>query len=209
MEYNTTASRRGALKRDWNIFSMKKKCSLKSHQQKTLKSIGSKIRTERKKQGLSLEALGKRVGVSKMTLQRIETGATAPSIVLLTEVAFHLKRPVESLIREGNAMVVHLKKGQQETLDRARKFRVIGPRGLVSDRVTLTYSELAKDAVINTHTNKGYEWAFLFEGSALVEVGDNRYLFESGDAIFYDAHIPHSIQVKETCRYVGLFLRDE
>ena len=188
---------------------MKKRSSIKSHQQKTLQSIGSKIRTERKKHGLSLEALAERVGVSKMTLQRIETGATAPSIVLLTEVAFHLKRPVEALIHDGNAKVVHLKKDQQETLDRAKKFRVIGPRGLVSDRVTLTYSELAKDAVINTHTNKGYEWAFLIEGSAWVDVGGNRYLFESGDAIFYDAHFPHSIQVKKTCRYVGLFLRDE
>ena len=99
---------------------MKKKPSIKSYQQKTLKSIGSKIRMERKKNGFSLEALSKRVGVSKMTLQRIETGATAPSIVLLTEVAFHLKRPLEALIREGKAKVVHLKKGQQETLDRAR-----------------------------------------------------------------------------------------
>ncbi len=188
---------------------MNKKRSIKSLQQKTLKSIGSRIRTERRKQGLSLEALGKRVGVSKMTLQRIETGATAPSIVLLTEVAFHLKRPVEALIREGNAKVVHLKKGRQETLDRSRKFRVIGPRGLVSDRVTLTYSELEKDTVINAHTNKGFEWAFLFEGSAWVDVGGHRYHFESGDSIFYDAHFPHSIQVKETCRYVGLFLRDE
>ncbi len=188
---------------------MKKRLFLKSHQQKTLRKIGSKIRRERKKHGLSLEALAKRVGVSKMTLQRIETGATAPSIVLLTEVAFHLKRPVEALIREGNAKVVHLKKGQQETLDRARRFRVIGPRGLVSDRVTLTYSELEKDAVINTHMNKGYEWAFLIEGSAVVDVGGSEYHFESGDAIFYDAHFPHSIHVKETCRYVGLFLRDE
>ncbi|HUL21125.1 MAG TPA: helix-turn-helix domain-containing protein [Thermodesulfobacteriota bacterium] len=188
---------------------MKRKSSIKSHQQKALQSIGSKIRTERKKHGLSLEALANRVGVSKMTLQRIETGATAPSIVLLTEVAFHLKRPVEALIRDGNAKVVHLKKDQQETLDRAKKFRVIAPRGLVSDRVTLTYSELAKDAVINTHTNKGYEWAFLIEGSAVVDVAGSQYHFKSGDAIFYDAHVPHSIQVKETCRYVGLFLRDE
>ena len=188
---------------------MKKKSSIKSRQKKTLRSIGAKIRTERKKHGLSLDALAKRVGVSKMTLQRIETGVTAPSIVLLTEVAFHLKRPVEALIHDGKARVVHLKKGQQETLDRAKKFRVIGPRGLVSDRIILTYSELQKDAVIDTHTNKGYEWAFLIEGSAWVDVGGNRYLFESGDAIFYDAHFPHSIQVKKTCRYVGLVLRDE
>jgi len=189
---------------------MKQGSSIKAHQQKALKSIGSKIRMERKRQGLSLETLAKMVGVSKMTLQRIETGATAPSIVLLTEVAFHLKRPVESLIREGNARVVHLKRGQQDTLfDQARKFRVVGPRGLISNRITLTYSELEKDTVIETHTNKGFEWTFLFEGSALVDVDGNEYLFESGDALFYDAHYPHSLQVKQKIRYVGLFLRDD
>jgi transcriptional regulator with XRE-family HTH domain len=189
---------------------MKKGPSIKAHQQKALKSIGSKIRVERNKQGLSLETLAGMVGVSKMTLQRIETGMTAPSIVLLTEIAFHLKRPVESLIREGNSKVIHLKRGQQESLfDQARKFRVIGPRGLISDRVTVTYSELEKNAVIETHTNKGFEWAFLFEGSALVDVGGSQYHFESGDAIFYDAHVPHSIQVEQKVRYVGLFLRDD
>ena len=189
---------------------MKNVSSIKAHQQKTLQTIGSKIRGERKRQGLSLETLAKRVGVSKMTLQRIETGATAPSIVLLTEVAFHLKRPVESLIREGNARVVHLKKGQQDTLfDQAKKFRIIGPKGLIMDRILLTYSELEKGTVIETHTNKGFEWAFLFEGSALVDVGGNEYLFEPGDALFYDAHFPHSIQVREKIRYVGLFMRDE
>jgi transcriptional regulator with XRE-family HTH domain len=164
---------------------------------------------ERKRLGLSLEALAGKIGVSKMTLQRIETGVSAPSIVLLTDVAFHLKKPVESLIQQGSGKVVHLKRARQETLfDKAKKFRVIGPKGLISDRITLTYSELEKDTVIDTHTNKGYEWAFLFEGSAMVDVGGSRFLFESGDAIFYDAHVPHSIEVKQRCRYVGLFLRD-
>jgi len=181
-----------------------------AHQQRTLKTIGSKIRAERKHLGLSLEALAKKIGISKMTLQRIETGATSPSIILLTEIAFHLKRPVESIIREGEAKVVHLMKNQQETFsDQQRKFSVIGPKGLISDRITITYSELGKNTVIENHTNQGFEWAFLIEGSALVEVSGKEYMFRAGDAIFYDAHFPHSIRVEQKIRYVGLFLRDE
>ena len=45
--------------------------------------VGPKIRAERKHLGLSLEAPAQKVGVSKMTLQRIETGSTSPSIVVL------------------------------------------------------------------------------------------------------------------------------
>lgn len=178
--------------------------------QKTLKQIGMKIRMERKGLGLSLEALAKKVGVSKMTLQRIEIGETAPSIVLLSEIAFHLKRPVESLLREGDAKVVHLKKEQQETLfHQSRKWRIVGPKGLITDRITLTYSELEKGTVIEPHTNKGFEWAFLLQGKAVVDIGGKGYSFESGDALFYDAHYPHSIEVVEKIRYVGLFLSDD
>ncbi|MBM4305880.1 MAG: helix-turn-helix domain-containing protein [Deltaproteobacteria bacterium] len=181
-----------------------------TYQQRTLKSIGSKIRAERKHISLSLEALAKKVGISKMTLQRIETGATSPSIIHLTEIAFHLKRSVDSIIREGEAKVVHLRKDQQDTLfNGKRSYRLIGPKGLISDRITLTYSELGKDMVIEKHTNKGFEWAFLIEGSAQVEVSGTEYLFRAGDAIFYDAHFPHSIRVRQKVKYVGLFLRDE
>jgi transcriptional regulator with XRE-family HTH domain len=180
-----------------------------AHQQRTLKNIGSKIRAERKHLGLSLEALSKMVRVSKMTLQRIETGATSPSIILLAEIAFHLKRPVESFIREGEAKVVHLEKNRQDTLfNRQKKFRIIGPRGLISDRIILTYSELGKGTVIEHHTNKGFEWAFLIDGSALLEVSGKEYLFKAGDAIFYDAHFPHAFRVKQNVKYVGLFFRD-
>lgn len=181
-----------------------------AHQQRTLRNIGSKIRTERKHLGLSLEALAKKVGISKMTLQRIETGATSPSIILLTEIAFHLKRPVDSIIREGKAKVVHLRKDQQDTLfNGQRSYRLIAPKGLISDRITLTYSELGKDMVIEKHTNNGFEWAFLIEGDALVEISGTDYVFKAGDAIFYDAHFPHSIRVRQKVKYVGLFLRDE
>jgi transcriptional regulator with XRE-family HTH domain len=174
-----------------------------------LKNIGSKIRAERKGLGLSLETLAKKVGISKMTLQRVETGATSPSVILLADIAFHLKRPVESFIREGDARVVHLKRDLQDRLfDRDGKFRIIGPKGLISDRITLTYSELEKGTHIETHTNRGFEWTFLMGGSGVVEVGGRQYPFETGDALFFDAHFPHSIRVKRKVRYVGLFLRD-
>jgi len=189
---------------------MKKKPLRQVQHQKKLRDIGLKIREERKRLGLSLEALARMVGVSKMTLQRVEMGTTASSVVLLSEIAFHLKKPIESLFQEGDARVVHLQKDQQETLfDQMKKSRILAPRGLISDRITLTFSELEKKTVIETHTNNGFEWAFLIQGRATVEVKGNKYPFKAGDAIFYDAHFPHSISVNQKIKYVGLFLRDD
>ncbi|MCF8061271.1 MAG: helix-turn-helix domain-containing protein [Deltaproteobacteria bacterium] len=175
-----------------------------------LQRIGSRIRAERNRLGLTLEALAAKVGVSKMTLQRIETGATSPSIVTLTDISFHLKQPIESLIREGEPNVVLLKKDSQDTLfDPESGIRVLAPRGLVSERVTITCARLDLDTVIETHVNRGFEWAYLVQGKAVVTVGSKEYPVEKGDAIFYDAHYPHSIHVLETVQYVGLFLHDE
>jgi transcriptional regulator with XRE-family HTH domain len=175
-----------------------------------LQRIGSRIRAERNRLGLTLEALAAKVGISKMTLQRIETGATSPSIVTLTDISFHLKQPIESLIREGEPNVVLLKKDRQETLfDPESGIRVLAPQGLISERVTITCARLDRGTVIEPHVNRGFEWAYLIQGKAVVTVGSNEYPIEEGDAIFYDAHYSHSIQVKEEVRYVGLFLHDE
>ncbi len=181
-----------------------------AHQKEMLQRIGSKIRLERNRVGLSLEALAKKVGISKMTLQRIETGASPPSVITLAEISFQLKQPLERLIREGEPSVVLLKQAEQGTLfDPESGIRVLAPKGMISDRITITYAELAQGTQIDTHRNNGFEWAFIFSGSAAVSVGNKQFSVEEGDAIFYDAHFPHSIEVYETVRYVALFLRDE
>ena len=175
-----------------------------------LRRIGPKIREDRKRLGFSLEALAQKVGVSKMTLQRIETGSTSPSIVLLAQISHHLKKPVESFFREGKVEVVHLKKNKQDALfNHERGFRIIGPQGLISDRITLTYQELEKDVITESHTNEGLEWSYIIEGSAVFEIGDEKYVLEEGDSIYFDAHFQHSTRVIEKMKIVGLFLRDE
>ena len=46
--------------------------------------------------GLSLRAFAERVGtISAMTLHRIETGKTSPSVSVLAEILHHLAQPIE------------------------------------------------------------------------------------------------------------------
>jgi transcriptional regulator with XRE-family HTH domain len=183
---------------------------MEPRQKEMLERIGARIRSERNRLGLSLEALAKKVGISKMTLQRIETGSTSPSVIILTDISFHLKQPIEALIKEGEPKVVVVKKGDQSTIfDPESRIRILAPKGLIADRLTVTYAELEAGDVIDLHQNRGFEWAFLIEGKAVVRVGTKDYDVEEGDTIFYDAHFPHSIRVYDKIRYVGLFLQNE
>lgn len=183
---------------------------MKRHQQNRLKNIGARIRAKRKSLGLSMEALAKKVGISKMTLHRIEMGFTSPSIITLVEISAQLNQSIESLIKERDGHVVLLKKEQQGfALDPEYGIRIVAPRGLISDRITATHAELAKGTVIEPHVNNGSEWAVFIEGKAVVTVGSKEYPMEAGDAIYFDARILHSIRIKEKTRYVGLFVRNE
>ena len=65
---------------------------------------------------MSLETLAQKVGISKMTLHRIETGVSSPSIITLAEISYHLKQPLEALFQEGEAKVVVIKREAQEKL---------------------------------------------------------------------------------------------
>ena len=187
-----------------------RKAEKKGTQQEILKRIGAKIRSERNRLGLSLEAFARKVGISKMTLHRIETGTTSPSVITLTEISFHLKQPVESLIGEGDPKVVLLPKNRQDTImDPESGVRVLAPKGLISDRLTITAAELQKGFTIEPHKNHGFEWAYVIRGKADVTVAGKKYPIAAGDAIFYDAHFTHSIEVREKTQYVGLFLKDE
>ena len=181
-----------------------------TQQEEILKRIGARIRRERNRLGLSLEALARRVGISKMTLHRIERGTTSPSVITLTEISFQLKQSIASLISEGDPKVVLTKKNEQDNIiDPESGIRILAPRGLISTRITLTTAEHKRGYVTETHINQGFEWAYFVEGSAVVTVGGKDYSVEAGDCIFYDARFPHSIRVKKKMQYVGLFLKDE
>jgi transcriptional regulator with XRE-family HTH domain len=181
-----------------------------TQQEEILKRIGARVRRERNRLGISLDALARRVGISKMTLHRIETGTTSPSVITLTEISFQLKQSIESFIREGDPKVVLTKRNEQDSIiDPESGIRILAPRGLISSRITLTSAEHKKGYVTETHVNQGFEWAYFVEGSAVVTVGGKDYPVEAGDCIFYDARFPHSIRVKKKMRYVGLFLKDE
>ena len=81
-----------------------------------MNDVGTRIRAERKKKGLSLEALAKEVGVSLVTLQRIETGKTSPSVALLSEIAQYLDKSILCFIPDNRKSLNVIRKKQQQKI---------------------------------------------------------------------------------------------
>jgi transcriptional regulator with XRE-family HTH domain len=125
--------------------------------------VGTKIRIERKKVGLTLKELAEKVGISTITLQRIETGKSSPSVVLLSEIAHHLQKSILSFIelQKIDKPFFHIERHNQRIISSpALKIKIIGPRRMISDNIVVTYGELKKGKTIDPHTNPGLEFAY-------------------------------------------------
>ena len=67
-------------------------------------NVGSLIRRERERQGVSLRELARRVGVSASMMSQVETGRTRPSVSTIYSIAAELGLSIDALLSEEAAV---------------------------------------------------------------------------------------------------------
>jgi transcriptional regulator with XRE-family HTH domain len=175
-----------------------------------MEKVGPKIRIERRKMGLSLEQLAHQVKISPMTLQRIETGKSSPSVVLLAEIANHLKKSIHSFLDDAeppNLPVCIKQKDQLSISSPMLKVKVIGPRKMIADNIVVTCGELRKGKSVDLHANPGKEFTYIIEGKCEFRQDNQRILLEPGDSIFHDATKEHSISAIEKLKFFSIYIK--
>ncbi len=173
-----------------------------------MEEIGKKIRNERKARGWSLGDMAGKVGISPMTLQRIETGKRSPSVVMLAEIAHLLLKPIDYFIKEKNPKLTLVKKEQHTIIESPKlKLTVIAPRGLIDENIYLNLGEAKKGKFIDAHVDEGYSLVHVLEGECLVEHDGKKYLHRKGDTLYYDARYRHSVTAKGPVKFVSIFVK--
>ena len=172
-------------------------------------NIGERIRNRRKESKMTLEYLAKEVGISKMTLHRIETGKTSPSIACLADIAQALQEPITSFIDESRDFIKVIRKKDQFTFEGDKlKSRNIFPRGALSSlkgsNIAINYVEAEDGAEIEPHVNKGFEWVFQISGKAFLTYGDEEYVSKPGDVFFYNGRQKHSVRYRGKNKFLLL-----
>ena len=176
-----------------------------------MEKIGEKIRKERRKLGLTLQLLAKKVDISPMTLHRIEMGKSNPSIVLLSEIANNLNKPLLSFVEEKKSqkLPIHIKRKDQLSISSPKlKLKVIGPRKMITDDIIVTYGEVKKGKLVDVHSNPGKEFTYIFEGSCKFMQNNEIIMMEGGDSIFHNAGIEHSVAALEKLRFISIFIKE-
>jgi transcriptional regulator with XRE-family HTH domain len=158
--------------------------------------VGSNLRRLRTKRGHSLERLAKLSGVSRAMLGQIELGRSVPTIALLWKVARALDVPFSALTSDSQSRgTVVLRKGQAKTLasaDGTFTSRALFP--FTWERrvefYQLTMAPYANEEA-EAHATGTVENLVVDTGRVEIVVDNQAHRLEAGDAIVFDADVPH------------------
>lgn len=161
--------------------------------------VGRRIRTVRLQRGASIDAVAAGAGITKGFLSKIERGEKAPAISSLVNIAKALGvKPADFLETEdGNQRVCVVRAVERSPSIRyGNRFgykyiplvRGVGKR-LMEPFVCLVPPKPVVKGEGMSHP--GEELIFVLEGRIMSTIGGQQYILEAGDAIYYDALLPH------------------
>ncbi len=173
--------------------------------------VAANLKRLRVKRGLSLERLSRASGVSRAMLGQIELGQSTPTINVLWKIAQALNVPFSTLIS-------HRDRASAAVLLRRDRGKILTSRdGSFSSRALFPFDQprkvefyelsLASGGVeqADPHPAGTTENLVVTAGVLELEVGAERFLVEEGDAIHFEADVPHSYRnpgVVETRMYL-------
>jgi len=172
--------------------------------------VGNKIREARKKAGLTMTALAKKVGVSYLTIYRIETGKVSPSVALLSEIAHCLNKPITSFFDEKRGEMTIIKSSEQPVAQSEKlAVRLLAPKGLINNQISISLGKAEKGEFVGRHKTNGFEFSYIIRGSCLFRYGNTDYKLEQGDLVYFDGGTWHSVTALEPLEFLAIYFRNK
>jgi len=183
-------------------------------------NVGSLIRRERQKQGLSLRELARRVRISASMLSQVENDRTRPSVSTIYAIATELGLSIDALLSDGGAAAqsapdpvsARTRSGAAAPALAELACQLVRPEQrrklelesgvtweLLSDLLPhlvdfmyVTYEPGGSSSSSGKlMRHTGTEFAFLLRGKLKIQVGFDEYVLQPGDALAFDSSEPH------------------
>jgi transcriptional regulator with XRE-family HTH domain len=174
-----------------------------------LDGIGSRLREERVKAGISQRELARRLGLSASLISQLESGQSRPSVGTLYSIVTELGVSLDSVIRGDDAVAVAPEPG-----DRNDRTPVVHPgeRAAIDLDSGVRWEELAAgreegidfleaiyevggastpDRSLMRH--QGREYGYVVSGTLRVQIGFQEHELNPGDSIAFDSTTPHRL----------------
>ncbi|MFP3918652.1 XRE family transcriptional regulator [Lysinibacillus telephonicus] len=161
--------------------------------------FGNNIKKERKKQGLTLEELASRSGVSRSMLSMIERGEKNPSIQVASQIAEGLDVTISYLLGEHQSKEVYVIRSEQQLVYKDESTGI--ERHLLSPSFPSKGVEFIlniippkqETGVFPAHKSGVKEYIYVALGKLQIELGNDSetYVLEKGDSIYFEADVTH------------------
>jgi len=160
--------------------------------------VGQRLRQKRTECKLTIRDLAKKSGLNVNTLSMIENGKASPSVETLQQLSFALEMPIAAFFEDGapKNKIAHYKADQRPSIAFAHgMLEDLGAgmprRGAETFLVTLKpLSNSGENFIVHT----GRETVFCLDGQLTYTIEDQTFVLESGDSLFFEAHLPHRWQ---------------
>ncbi len=148
------------------------------------KRIGANLRQFRVNRGISMEALAKQIGVSKLTLIKIEHGEANPTLSVIWKIANGLNIPITTLLSIESEVSIARKKDGLKLISSDDVF--IAEPLFRSHNLTELYRGYLQpggEYVSEAHQPGVMEFITVMSGQLTVEVDGDTYHLEEYDSI--------------------------
>jgi XRE family transcriptional regulator, regulator of sulfur utilization len=163
--------------------------------------FGTRVRKLRDAMNLSLRDLAERSGVSAPMLSQVERGETSPTLAVAERIADGLELTLSQLLRldETDGVSVVRVSERRRGGGRRHRYEVLTPP-LPGLRAEVSLHTLAPGAATGgpddppMHEPGSRETAVVLEGRLRLECGGVARDLEVGDAVTFDADLPHHFE---------------
>jgi transcriptional regulator with XRE-family HTH domain len=164
--------------------------------------IGAKVRTLRLKKKIGLVDLGKHTGLSPALLSKIERGRLFPTLPTLLRIALVFgvgleyffagarEKPLVAVTRKSQRVELPERPGVRES---AYRFASLD-YAATERRFNCYYAEFLPLALekLRPHDHPGVELIYVIQGTLSVHINAEEHALGTGDAIYFDATLPHA-----------------
>jgi transcriptional regulator with XRE-family HTH domain len=163
--------------------------------------IGSNSRARRTKQGLTLNVLAERSGVSKAMLSQIESDKVNPTVATVWKIARGLDVDINELLAGTDEPVRHFHLTRHDDIpvldtdEEGLHMKVLTPLSLVEDleMYLLTFTR-GGELRSRAHFPRTEEFLTVIDGRIRVRAGERVEELGTGDFIRYQCDVDHDIE---------------
>jgi transcriptional regulator with XRE-family HTH domain len=175
--------------------------------------IAQKIRMIRLEKNLTIQELARRSNVSKGLLSKIENSRTIPSLPVFITIIQSLDIPLKEFFREmvlaNGKNYLLIKKDQSIPMQREGRsgfsYQYLLSQNITNGTMEAVLLTVEPGAKGNPTTTDGYEFKYILRGSCDYMINNETITLEEGDALYFDASIPH-LPINNTRKKVDMLV---